>query len=88
MRPVQWVARRGGLPHGSARILATVAAGSGFLPGLRLPSSGPRHRQAWQSHAQNRCEGRCEITNLFGFRAKADADFICASALATEGGRK
>src|ERR1700687_3362856 len=38
MRPVQCVACRGGLPHGSARILATVAAGSGFLPGLRVLS--------------------------------------------------
>jgi hypothetical protein len=37
-RPVQCVACRGGLPHGSARILATVAAGSGFPPGLRVLS--------------------------------------------------
>jgi hypothetical protein len=39
MRPVQCVACQGGLPHGSARILATVAAGSGCLPGLRSTAS-------------------------------------------------
>src|SRR6266567_2357448 len=42
MRPVQCVACRGGLPHGSARILATVAAGSGFFARLaRLIAQQP-----------------------------------------------
>src|SRR5436305_1892608 len=45
------VARRGGLPHGSARILATVAAGSGFLPGLGVLS---RNRPSTPCSA-NRC---------------------------------
>src|SRR5580704_5539678 len=56
-RPVQWVASPNGLPWVSASTLATVAVGTGFLPGGRVLSrSSPStpllpapHR--WAAHA-------------------------------------